>query len=82
MVSNLRNRTLAGNGDTQDERHGKEQAADETPEDVHKEDEETIDEDEEVAEYDIEGSPLMNLSDNSDSVVTVKKIVSRILNSN
>jgi CO dehydrogenase maturation factor len=42
----------------------------------------TIYEDEEVAEYDIEGSPLMNLSDNSDSVVTVKKIVSRILNSN
>jgi len=42
----------------------------------------TIYEDEEVAEYDIEGSPLVNLSDNSNSVVTVKKIVSRILNSN
>lgn len=42
----------------------------------------TIYEDEEVAEYDIEGSPLVNLSDTSNSVVTVKKIVSRILNSN
>ena len=43
---------------------------------------ETIYEDEEVAEYDIEGSPLVNLPDDSNSVVSVSKIVSRILNSN
>ena len=42
----------------------------------------TIYEDEEVAEYDIEGTPLVNLSDDSNSVATVSKIVSRILNSN
>ncbi len=42
----------------------------------------TIYEDEEVAEYDIEGTPLVNLPDDSNSVVTVSKIVSRILNSN
>ena len=42
----------------------------------------TIYEDEEVAEYDIEGTPLVNLPDDSNSVITVSKIVSRILNSN
>jgi CO dehydrogenase maturation factor len=40
----------------------------------------TIYEDGEVAEYDVEGIPLVNLSDDSDSVVAVSKIVSRILN--
>lgn len=42
----------------------------------------TIYEDAEVAEYDVEGTPLVNLSDDSNSVVAVSKIVSRILNSN
>lgn len=40
----------------------------------------TIYEDGEVAEYDVEGIPLVNLSDDSDSVVAVSKIVSKILN--
>ncbi len=42
----------------------------------------TIYEDHEVAEYDIEGKPLVELSDDSNSVVAVSKIVSRIINSN
>jgi CO dehydrogenase maturation factor len=42
----------------------------------------TIYEDGEVAEYDIEGIPLVNLSDDSNSVVAVSEIVSRILNLN
>ena len=42
----------------------------------------TIYEDVEVAEYDVEGTPLVNLPDDSNSVVAVSRIVSRILNSN
>lgn len=42
----------------------------------------TIYEDEEVAEYDVEGKPLISLPDNSNSVVAISKIVSRIFNSN
>jgi CO dehydrogenase maturation factor len=42
----------------------------------------TIYEDGEVAEYDVEGTPLVELSDDSNSVVAVSKIVSRIINSN
>ena len=42
----------------------------------------TIYEDHEVAEYDVEGKPLVELSDDSNSVVAVSKIVSRIMNSN
>ena len=42
----------------------------------------TIYEDYEVAEYDVEGKPLVELSDDSNSVVAVSKIVSRIMNSN
>lgn len=39
----------------------------------------TIHEDSQVAEYDIEGVPLINLSNDSDSVKTVSNIVSQIL---
>lgn len=39
----------------------------------------TIYEDSQVAEYDIEGIPLINLSNDSESVQTVSNIVSRIL---
>ncbi len=42
----------------------------------------TIYEDHEVSEYDVEGKPLVELSDDSNSVVAVSKIVSRIINSN
>ena len=42
----------------------------------------TIYEDHEVAEYDVEGKPLVELSDDSNSVVAVSKIVSRIIDSN
>jgi len=40
----------------------------------------TIYEDPQVSEYDIEGTPLVNLNKDSDSVLAVSKIVSRILN--
>ena len=40
----------------------------------------TIYEDPQVSEYDIEGTPLVNLTEDSDSVLAVSKIVSRILN--
>ncbi len=42
----------------------------------------TIYEDHEVSEYDFEGKPLVELSDDSSSVVAVSNIVSRIINSN
>jgi CO dehydrogenase maturation factor len=42
----------------------------------------TIYEDHEVAEYDVEGKPLVELSDDSNSVVAVSNIVSRIIDSN
>jgi CO dehydrogenase maturation factor len=42
----------------------------------------TIYEDQEVAEYDVEGKPLVELSDDSNSVVAVSNIVSRIIDSN
>ena len=42
----------------------------------------TIYENKEVSEYDIEGTPLIDLPDDSDPVITVSKIVSQILNSN
>lgn len=42
----------------------------------------TIYEDGEVAEYDVEGKPLISLPDDSNSVVTISKIVSQIFNSN
>ena len=39
----------------------------------------TVYEDETVAEYDIEGKPLMDLPDDSASVTAVSEIVSKIL---
>lgn len=42
----------------------------------------TIYEDREVAEYDFEGKPLIGLHNDSNSVVAISKIVSRIFNSN
>lgn len=38
-------------------------------------------EDEEVSRYDMEGTPLLSLPDDSESVIAVSKIVSQILNS-